>query len=73
MTLSRTLFIAILLAGCTTVPVVVELPCPEPLELIKIDRTELQDIDINTYNKMVRRDQQLRERIFTLREIMSCE
>ena len=57
----------------TTIPVIVKLPCPLPLELPKISGGELQVLDSVTYKNITERDIMLVERVKTLRETMKCD
>ena len=64
----------LLLAACstTTIPLVVELPLPEPLELPKIMAGELLCIASDAYKRLVQRDRLQHERIQTLRSIIEA-
>ena len=69
----KVLILAIaLLTGCATasIPVVLELPLPEPLVLPKILGEELQHIDDDVYTRLAIILRMQRERIKTLRNII---
>ena len=61
-----------LLTGCATasIPVVVELPLPEPLVLPKISAEELDHVEDDVYTRLVIIFRMLKERNKTLRAII---
>ena len=62
----------LLLAACSTntIPLVVELPLPEPLILPTISHEELDHVDDDVYTRLVIIFRMLKERNKTLRNII---
>jgi len=65
-----TIFLAITLASCQTIPVTVELPLPPELTLPKNDPSQLQCLSDEAYEKLTIRDKLQTERRMTLRSII---
>ena len=61
-----------LLTGCatTSIPVIVELPLPEPLVLPKILAEEMEHVEDDVYTRLVIIFRMLKERNKTLRNII---
>lgn len=63
------LICSLLVVGCTTVQAV-KLPIPPPLNLPKIQKSELSCLSNGTVGKLVKRDKLLKARIRTLKGIL---
>ena len=72
--LNSIIIAVIFAAGCaTSIPVIVKLTCPIPLELPNISGEELQVLEPDAYRRFRDRDIMLVERIKTLRETMKFD